>query len=228
MIAYRLPQNIAACFKGKFLVAQLIAVGLSILIVTTDLDWTYYQTSRSELLRTFIFPAILLGGLLPIVAPLVLLSFGILRKKAYLVIAAWGLGQAAMLGLFVSSLYKAFTGRIPPHLIYASENLIDTSRGFQFGFLRGGMFWGWPSSHATVAFAMASALAMLFPKQKMLKYLVFLFAAYVGVGVSISIHWLSEAVAGAIIGTAIGLVVGTSFHKRQSTTEEPVDPAGTT
>ena len=39
------------------------------------------------------------------------------------------------------------------------------------------------------------------------------YAFYVGVGVSISIHWFSEFVAGAIIGSLIGAMVGKSFKQ---------------
>jgi len=39
------------------------------------------------------------------------------------------------------------------------------------------------------------------------------YAFYVGVDVSISIHWFSEFVAGAIIGSLIGAVVGKSFKQ---------------
>jgi hypothetical protein len=37
------------------------------------------------------------------------------------------------------------------------------------------------------------------------------YALYVGIGVSMAIHWLSNFVAGAILGTVIGGVVGESF-----------------
>lgn len=218
-LLYRLPQNLAECFKGKYLVLQLLAILLSILIVMSNLDWVYFQASRSTLLRTIIFPAIALGGLVPIIVPLSLLFFGMIRKKAYLTNAAWGLTQSAMLGLFISSFYKAFTGRIPPRFADAVANLADASHGFQFGFLRGGVFWGWPSSHTTVAFAMATTFVMLFPKQRALKCLAFLYAAYVAFGVSVSIHWLSEAVMGVALGTVIGLAVGASFRRRRETIE---------
>jgi len=38
------------------------------------------------------------------------------------------------------------------------------------------------------------------------------YAFYIGIAVSMTIHWFSDFVAGAIIGTVIGLVVGTSFR----------------
>ena len=51
-------------------------------------------------------------------------------------------------------------------------------------FLRGGVFWGWPSSHTTIAFAMAVTILMLFPKQKWVGYMAITYALYIGLGVS--------------------------------------------
>jgi hypothetical protein len=39
-----------------------------------------------------------------------------------------------------------------------------------------------------------------------------LYAFYIDLGVSVTIHWFSEFVAGAIIGSVIGTVVGRSFR----------------
>ena len=78
------------------------------------------------------------------------------------------------------------------------------------------MFWGWPSSHTTVAFAMALALWELYPENRLIRYGAILYAFYVGIGVSITIHWFSEFVAGAIIGSVIGVVVGKSFLHRET------------
>ncbi len=90
--------------------------------------------------------------------------------------------------------------------------MINTSHGFQFGFLKGGIFWGWPSSHTTIAFAMSVCLITLFPKHKFVLVLALVYALYVGLGVSVSIHWLSEFVAGAMIGSMVGRTVGESFR----------------
>jgi membrane-associated phospholipid phosphatase len=80
----------------------------------------------------------------------------------------------------------------------------DTSHGFQLGWLKGGVFWGWPSSHTTVAFAMAACLITLHPRNK----------TFVGLGVSVTIHWFSESGAGGIFGGLIETVVGKSFVNR--------------
>jgi len=91
---------------------------------------------------------------------------------------------------------------------------MDSSRGFQFGFLKGGVFWGWPSGHTTVTFAMTVCLIVLYPKNKMAVFLALLYALYIGLGISVTIHWFSEFVAGAIIGSVIGTVVGKSFRTK--------------
>jgi membrane-associated phospholipid phosphatase len=88
----------------------------------------------------------------------------------------------------------------------------DISHVFRFGFLRGGAFWGWPSSHTTIAFAMALTIFMITPKQRWVGCVAIIYALYVGLGVSVTIHWFSDFVAGAIIGSVIGVVVGRSFN----------------
>ncbi len=152
--------------------------------------------------------------ILPVVVPLALLAICVPGKALKIKNTAFALGQAAILGLAISSFYKAFTGRVPPPHFLNHGALVDDSHGFRFGFLRGGMFWGWPSSHATVAFAMAVALWKLYPENKLVRYVSILYAFYVGIGVSMTIHWFSEFVAGAVIGSVIGAVIGNSFHHR--------------
>ena len=114
--------------------------------------------------------------------------------------------------LLISSFYKAFTGRPGPR--HGAVTLIDTSKEFHFGFLKGGVFFGWPSSHTTVAFAVAAAIWRLYPGSKAVRSAALLYAIYVGVGVSMTIHWFSDFVAGAIIGTTIGMTVGNVFKER--------------
>ena len=191
---------------------HLLAIVLTYIIVTSGFDWYYFTSTQIPLLRIFLFPAVRLGMILPVVVPLILLAIGVLRKALKIKNTAFALGQAAILGLVISTFYKAFTGRIPPPHFLSHSVLVDDSHGFRFGFLRGGMFWGWPSSHTTVAFAMAIALWELYPENKLVRYAAILYAFYVGICVSITIHWFSEFVAGAIIGSAIGAVIGNSFH----------------
>jgi membrane-associated phospholipid phosphatase len=218
---HRLPRNVITIFSGRNLWWHALAIGLTAGIVTSGLDWSYFLSTRGETFVRLARPAIRLGAILPILGTLILLVIGAIRKNRRIIATAWALGQAALLGYVISCLYKAFTGRLPPpfrgfRMSAANEgSALDSSHGFQFGLLKGGIFWGWPSSHTTVSFAMATCLITLYPRNKPLVFLALAYALYVGLGISVSIHWFSEFVAGAIIGSAIGRVVGGSFQARQ-------------
>ncbi len=209
---YKLPRNIVNCFRGYKLAWHIVAIALTYILVTSGFDWFYFESINSSVLRSILLPAVLLGGILPILVPLILLAAGKVKKDWKTINTAWAVGQAGLIGLLISSFYKAFTGRLqPPHL----NSLIDISRDFMFGFLRHGIFWGWPSTHTTIAFAGAVTLYILYVRNhKSVAYTAILYAFYVGFGVSVSIHWFSEFVAGAIIGTVVGTVVGKSFSDR--------------
>jgi membrane-associated phospholipid phosphatase len=220
---YKMPSNIIECFNRGNLLWQFLAITLTYLIVVSDSDWTYFIASEKLSWRLLLLPAVFLGGLSPIIVPLLLFLIGKIKKSFEIINVAFALGQAAMIGFLISSFYKVFTGRIPPpegfHSLTSinTNSLVDISHGFQFGFLRGGIFWGWPSSHTIIAFAMALTLIMLYPKSKSIKIISLVYALYIGLGISISIHWFSEFVAGAIIGAIIGVVVGKSFRGRYLT-----------
>ncbi len=210
---HQLPQNAIRCFKGWNLLMNGLAILLTYSIVTSGFDWYYFVSTRLPPLRGLAFPAVRAGMIFPVLIPLILLAAASINRSSVIRNTAFALVQAAILGLVISSMYKAFTGRIPPPRSFAHAALIDNSHGFRLGFLRGGMFWGWPSSHTTVAFAMALALWQLYPENRPIRCLAILYALYIGLGVSITIHWFSEFIAGAIIGSVIGVVVGKSFHK---------------
>ena len=63
---------------------------------------------------------------------------------------------------------------------------------------------------------MAVTIFKLFPKERWLGYAAIAYALYIGVGVSMTIHWFSDFLAGAIIGSVIGVVVGKSFLRTQT------------
>ena len=214
---HRLPRNVIAIFSGRNLIWHALAIVLTILIVMSGFDCSYYLSTRGDSIRALARPAIMLGSAAPIFGTLLLLIIGEVARNRRIITTAWALGQAAILGYLISCCYKAFTGRIPPPFrgfrmsAMNTGSLMDTSHGFQFGFLKGGVFWGWPSSHTTVTFAMAACLIALYPKNKPLVFIALLYALYIGLGVSVTIHWFSEFAAGAIIGSVIGTIVGRSF-----------------
>jgi len=207
-----LPRNLIGCFKGPRIIWHAIAALLTLIFVTSGLDWRFFVSTRDPTLRSCMFPAVVIGGLLPIALPLNLLAIGGFTGSARTSLAGWAVGQSELIGALVAAGYKSVTGRAhPSHGLGA-----DISHVFRFGFLRGGVFWAWPSSHTTIVFAMAVTIFTLFPKQRWLGCLAIAYAFYVGIGVSMTIHWFSDFAAGAIIGTVIGTVVGAKFSRSQS------------
>lgn len=208
-IFFHLLENVRTCFSLRYIPWHVLAIISTVVIVETGFDWKYYLLFRNSNLQVYLFPAVVIGGLLPLCIPIILYAYGKVKKNLVYVWSAYAIAEAAFLGSLISSFYKALTGRVqPPHF---GELVQDISHGFQFGFFRHGIFWGWPSSHTTIAFAIAVTVCILFQKEKFLRYFALCIALYIGLGVSISIHWFSDFVAGAIVGSVIGVVVGNSF-----------------
>lgn len=248
-------KNTKSVFWGRNLLWHLLAIALTFALVISGFDWRYFQLTRSPVLRPFFWPAVELGAFTPLFGILIFYVISAAKKNSQAVNIALALGQAALLGLLTSDFYKFFTGR-PGLPGFLTQNFTtDISHVFRFGILRGGLFFGWPSSHTVVAFAMAVTLIYLFPKNeapqtktqntnlplvgsgiprsrkestltnilhswfsakgdKLVRYLAIFYAFYIGIGVSVTIHWFSDFAAGAIIGTAIGTIVGKSFRER--------------
>jgi membrane-associated phospholipid phosphatase len=203
-----LPGNILGCFQGRLILWHLTAILLTVIFVLSGFDWNYFVAMRGLVARNWWQPALAAGMFLPVLVPLTLIVGGFIVNRAKISRVGWAIGQAAFIGWFISSAYKFVTGRAhPAHAVGE-----DLSRTFKFGFLRSGIFWGWPSSHTAVAFAMAVAIGMLFPKKSWLKWFAIAYAFYIGLSVSMTIHWFSDFVAGAILGSVVGVVVGRSFN----------------
>lgn len=211
-LLYHIKPTLVRAFSGKYFAAQLLAVALTVLIVMSGFDFMWYLAFDDTIVKRVLFSAVVVGGIVPVVFPLWIFFYGHIFKQKKEIILGNMLAQAVALGWIISSFYKAITARVPPS--HTLNSIIDLSREFDFGFLNGGIFWGWPSSHTTIAFAMALAVWSAYPKHIFIKYGALIYAIYIGLGVSLSIHWLSDAVAGAIFGSVIGLAIGKSFTEK--------------
>ncbi len=211
-VFHEIGKNILRSFSGKNFFWHILAIVLTYICIVTGFDWYYNLSTQKDVIQKLLFPAVVLGGILPILLPIILFLWSKAKHSLILLNTSFASAQAAFLGWLISSTYKAFTGRVEPPFRNLSD--IDISNGFQFGFFRHGIFWGWPSSHTTVAFAVALAIFILYRNNKSIKYLALAVAFYIGIGISVNIHWFSDFVAGAIIGSAIGTTVGKSFLKR--------------
>src|SRR3990167_7639071 len=89
--------NIRSCFWGYCLLWQFLAITLTFVIVGSGFDWYYFQFSRSAILDTILFPAVVIGFFLPIIGPFMVLAYGYIRKNVTLIHTAWALGQAGVI-----------------------------------------------------------------------------------------------------------------------------------
>ncbi len=71
------------------------------------------------------------------------------------------------------------------------------SKTFRFGFLHGGIYWGWRSGHTAATMAVVSALTNYYPGRPWLNIAGYGLVAYTMFGVSSinrgGMHWFSDA-----------------------------------
>jgi undecaprenyl-diphosphatase len=118
---------------------------------------------------------------------------GPIRRLAsvFIIVGAAGLADDAL---------KIVFGRARPYLWLAGD---DSGFGF---FRYSAKFASFPSGHTTTSFAAALAFGVLLPRYKPW----FLLAALL-IGVSrivLDVHYLSDVIAGAFLGTAVAILVG--------------------
>ena len=115
------------------------------------------------------------------------------RARRKLPLAAAAAGSAALAGAAASGLVKITVERLRPPLSDPEvTTLVALPDGYSF-----------PSGHATTAFAAAAAVGVLHPR---LRWPLLALAAVVGFSrVYLGVHWGLDVLAGATLGTAIGV-----------------------
>ncbi|MFH0776388.1 MAG: phosphatase PAP2 family protein [Patescibacteria group bacterium] len=207
----KLARNLVGIFSKKYLLFHVCAILITAAIVSLNWDLSYFEFWQKNPFQMLFFPGVIIGGIGIALLILGLFFAAKIRKSTQILRINLAVVQATILGWLVSSLYKIFTGRGHPAAFSSTGNVINNT-DFHFGFWRGGIFWGWPSGHATVALAVGVALFVLCRKNR-IRYLALAIAFYVAFSVSTNIHWLSDSIAGICIGTAIGLQIGRSYLK---------------
>jgi membrane-associated phospholipid phosphatase len=197
----------------NFLIASLGTYAL----IDTGIDWKWNRMAYDHPALAYSgVPSMVIGAVLPVGLPLGLYLYGRNKGDGELQIAGLAMGQAAILGLGISSTIKSIVGRRAPGIIDRDPDPNDYSRDWAFGFMNRGIIDGWPSGHTSVAFAMAAALTELYPDSLGLKIGAYSYAVFIGAGMSVIGHWASDIMAGAFIGYAIGKSVGASFRQLSS------------
>ncbi len=217
---YDIDSTFINSFTYNYGLNHIVAVAGSYQLVNEGVDWKVYQTSHNhkEILYAG-YPGVIVGGILPIALPYYLYRRGVERHDKKLQWTSLALGQAAILGVAISSSYKAITGRQSPEP-FEDGKTKDFSNDFKWGFLERGVFDGWPSGHTTVAFAMATTYTNLYPEDVYLRWAAMSYATWIGLSISVNIHWFSDAFAGAFMGYAIGKSVASRFKKKITASEK--------
>jgi len=221
--------NIADSFKGDNLYLHLAGVASTVLIVTTNTD---YEVNRlfyeHKELGEIASPITRIGFYLPFVVGGSLYAYGKLKSDDEALGASFAVLQSSMIALAYNSLLKAITGRPHPDPVN-EKDIKGLSKTFRFGFLRGGVFWGWPSGHTSTTMAVVSSLTNFYPDKNWLKVAGYSLVAYMIYGVTSvhggRMHWFSDAVAAAFMSYAIGSTVGKFYRNKFNKNGSPAPPA---
>jgi membrane-associated phospholipid phosphatase len=120
------------------------------------------------------------------------------RWRSHALAPLFVFAAVALAGL-TTDLVKALLGRLRPKLF-----LRDGSYGFDLLHTRAD-YVSFPSGHATTAFALAAALTLLWPRPAVAYFAVAL--AVAASRVLSNAHWLSDVLAGGLVGVLVTLAL---------------------
>ncbi|HEX2869120.1 MAG TPA: phosphatase PAP2 family protein [Ignavibacteriales bacterium] len=208
--------NFLNAFSGYKGLLQLAGIASTYAIIHTNVDYhvtTYFMDHTQY--ANYALPGVVLGSTLPITTGGVLYFLGKHNNDKRMVAASFAVLQAGLLTVAYISVLKGITGRAHPDPNSKADRK-EISRQFNFGFVRGGIYRGWPSGHVGGAMAVASALSNFYPEKTWLKYLTYGWVAYTVASVSIfhkgTMHWFSDAIAATLMTYTIGASVGKYYR----------------
>jgi len=223
-----LGQNLTDCFWGTSTYFHLGAFATTFVMVKTPADrniQTYFE-KENPLGQPFAFAMLRLGDATTFVLGVSGYLLGLWQDHRRFTGAAAAATQAVLVnGAYVGSL-KVITGRHRPGENANADDFFPSwdERIDNFRFRH-----SYPSGHTSSAFAFVASQHAYYREHKWIPWLGYPIATAIGVGmVEGDYHWMSEVVAGAIIGTTIGYITGRNFRaeydKRQNgVSEDEVD-----
>ena len=210
--------NILNSFRGNNLYFHLAGLASTAILVTSDADYHIQKYfNEHEEYGNATIPVIRIATYFPFVIGGSLFIYSKLHKDDEAVGASYAVLQSTIIAFGYNTLLKAITGRPNPDWRH-TEDMDDLSKTFRFGFLRGGVFWGWPSGHTSSTMAVVSALTSFYPDKTWLKVVGYSYVAYMILGVSSvnrgGMHWFSDAIAASLMSYAIGSTVGKYYRSK--------------
>ncbi|MCL2832149.1 MAG: phosphatase PAP2 family protein [Treponema sp.] len=186
-------------------------------LIDSGTDWNWRNTAYNNTwLSNLGRPGLYIGYVVPALTPVVTYTVGRLIKNDRLQIASFALVQSLALTLAIQSPMKMITGRALPGIVndldHTRTSRSDNFSG-EFNWFNNNFVGGWPSGHTANAFAAAATIAEIYNDNIWVQLGVYAYAVLIGFGVTLDVHWASEAFSGALIGYAVGKTVGMSYRK---------------
>jgi hypothetical protein len=210
----RIGTSIARSFWGANLALHIGGIGATPLLVATGVDtkvhnvWVDHQG-----FSPYTVPGVVGGYFAPLLLGTGLAGYAVVANSPRTSLAANAVLQSLLLSFTYQTVLKTVTGRKAPASVHYDDN--QASRQFQFGFLRNGIDYGWPSGLLLTNTAAFVSLAYVYRDSWLLRiagaatigYLFISAPAHEGA----RLCWFSDAVAGLAMGVAIGRGVGSSL-----------------
>jgi len=181
--------------------------------------------------------ALISGAALPAMVPATLYFGGLLAEHDELATAGAAAAQAVIMQLVVVHALKWLTDRAgpfpdgdPTEERWSGSVTRDSNSAKAFDFNPFNLRWGirWPSGHTAASVALVSSLVAFYPDELWLALAGYPIALAIGIGmVEGDYHWLSDIVAGALIGHVIGWTVGGEFRATFDAKRRPASTADT-
>jgi membrane-associated phospholipid phosphatase len=186
-------------------------------LIETGLDWKWRNIAYDNTwLSNCGGPGIYIGFIVPALTPFAAYIAGRSTNNEKLQITGLAVAQSVMLTLAIQTPLKMITGRATPGItrgwFYDRSQRTDDFSG-EFNWFNMDFVAGWPSGHTANAFSVAATIAELYKDNLWIKIGAYSYAALIGFGVTLNVHWTSEMLAGALIGYAVGKTVGKSFNE---------------
>lgn len=182
----------------------------------------YFQ-KHNPLTNAFGDVTVLVGYIVPIVVPATIYAIGAIDDQSELTTAGAAAIQAVVVQTVVVATLKWLTDRAAPfpngdpnEKRWTSGLLTDSEHADDWNFNPFDIEWAldWPSGHTASNIALVSSLVAFYPDEIWLPIIGYPFALAIGIGmVEGDFHWLSDVVAGALIGHVIGWQIGKGFRE---------------
>jgi membrane-associated phospholipid phosphatase len=174
---------------------------------------------------------LIVGGVAPFIVPGTLYFGGLVVEDTELATAGAALVQAMVVQAVVVTTLKWLTDRRGPYPNgdpneerWNAAVFQDSKSAKDFNFnpfdLTGGLRW--PSGHTASNVALVSTLVAFYPDELWIALVGYPAALAIGIGmIEGDYHWLSDVVAGALMGHVIGWVIGAEFRAAYDAQRKP-------